>query len=244
MNSNNSGEPVPVTKLIENYEYPFYLAHTTRTKTGIEKLFDKIIKEMQENNVPINSPALIVEDKFKGTETDRIICVIDPKMYRYLKENDFKIDQFNIEPYILHQHMYPKENEKYNLYIKFPNNLSLTVCLEYIIEKMEKMLEYGFWNKGDYMLNIPNKKRASDEHDGNAYINFRDAELAKNNIHLQKKIALTRFYLNCGEWPDTTFRVICQFYRIPNRNGTTSSENNLNSPGEWRVPKKIYKPKT
>ena len=134
-------------------------------------------------------------DYFKGTQTDRSIALLGPKLMERLQRTDLQKTGLDIIDYEIRPHWYPHEGseETSDFFIPLPDQFGVAQCRKGLQEKMDELCKFGIISPDDYMIYIPVEDRESDKHSGRGYIEF------KETVPLDK-IVLSRCVIAWAKW--------------------------------------------
>nr|QBK90248.1 MAG: uncharacterized protein LCPAC102_01610 [Pithovirus LCPAC102] len=178
------------------HKYPFYIIKLDRAVDEIKKILETEYKEYidSSNNEIILKPISLVKCIWsfsKKKESNLSLCVFDPIIYDFIKY------EYDIERYKISEYSLPKYNETSDLFIKLPDNLSLTYCQDLISSKMKILCDYEIWNKNEYVITYPNKSREFNKHNNKAFIVF---DINNNKEDGINKIILTMIFIKGMKW--------------------------------------------
>lgn len=114
-------------------------------------------------------------DRYRGTETNRTIILMNRNLYTHAIEQglnhsqpslDFKINEYKCK------YNDPTDKETYNLYIHIPGHLETEDVQNQLDHKLQILHRFGVLNIRNIQVSIPLKSRETGEHNNAAYLIF------------------------------------------------------------------------
>lgn len=140
-------------------------------------------------------------------ESNRTIVLMERSLFQEavvkgLDQNQDGLD-FRISEYTLSDRQYPRENQRANLFLKFPQDIPYKDIDIQLREKLKKFRNLRLVCH-DYRLVIPLNSRETGEHKGYGYLNFTKDNL---NVRTLVKILLHDSRLYNDQDPDNVYHL-------------------------------------
>lgn len=215
----------------EKSKFPVYIIHSKWPVDEIEEFID----ENSVNGIEEDA-ALMRIDYFKGDSTDRTIVVLNREVYDNLLEA--QLPGFSISPFKTGVHWQPKPDENDRcFFVKLPPGYPASKCRKSLFIKLQEMVDFEILGSvDDYNITIPLKgrDRESNEHTGQAYIDFKETVDLEAIVMARVLIAYSYWNYHMDSTPANNYRVCCYYKKDRNASYSGASKVSREDKDGWQ----------